>query len=191
MHDGLGQQLTALELYCAGLASELKVHAPKQAQSAEEMARHLRDVVRQARALSHGLSPLPLEGHGLVNALLELADSTRLLAKVHCDFVCSPSLTVNNSAIATHLYRIAQEAINNALKHSKTKKLNLSLSRIGQGLKMTIQDYGTGFAQDKVEATGMGLRVMRYRAGLIGAELDITATNGKGTCVNCTLTKTP
>jgi len=190
LHDGLGQQLTALELYCAGLVTELESQAPQLAPAGRELGRHLRDIVRGARALSHGLSPLPLEGHGLANALRELADSTRLLAKIECDFVCSPAVTVNDAAVATHLYRIAQEAVNNALKHSQTKKINLSLLRARKGLKLTIQDYGRGFAPDKTPGDGMGLRVMRYRAGLIGAELDISARPGKGTTMSCTLRQT-
>ncbi len=190
LHDGLGQQLTALELYCAGMVTELETHAPKLAPAGRELGRHLRDIVRGARALSHGLSPLPLEGNGLANALLELADSTRLLAKIRCDFVCTPSVNVKNPAVATHLYRIAQEAVNNALKHSKTGKINISVVRAGKGLKMTVEDYGRGFASETAVTTGMGLRVMQYRAGLIGAELDVMAKPGKGTCIVCRLSQT-
>ncbi len=189
LHDGLGQQLTALELYCAGLVTELETHAPKLAPAGREMGRHLRDIVRGARALSHGLSPLPLEGNGLANALLELADSTRLLSKIQCDFECSPSVIVKDPAVATHLYRIAQEAVNNALKHSKTKKINLTIARAGKGLKLIIEDYGRGFPSTSIPAIGMGLRVMQYRAGLIGAELDVTAKPGKGTSIVFTQSK--
>ena len=191
LHDGLGQQLTALELYCAGLVTELEAHAPKLAPAGRELGRHLRDIVRGARALSHGLSPLPLEDNGLANALLELADSTRLLAKIECSFACSPAITVRDHAVATHLYRIAQEAVNNALKHSRTKKISLAVTRLGKGLKMTIEDYGRGFATEKAMPHGMGLRVMHYRAGLIGAELDVAAKPGKGTCITCALRQTP
>ncbi|HVU38827.1 MAG TPA: PAS domain-containing protein [Opitutales bacterium] len=191
LHDGLGQQLIALELYCAGLVPELEAQAPKLAVTAREMSLQLREIVRGARALSHGLSPLPLEGHGLVNALLELADSTRLLARVECEFACSASLTVKDPVVATHLYRIAQEAVGNALKHSGTKKMTLSLARAGQGLKLAIQDFGQGFNLRQTPGNGMGLHVMRYRADLIGAELDLTSTPGKGTCITCTLRKTP
>lgn len=191
LHDGLGQQLTALELYCTGLVLELNTQAPQLARSAREMTRQLREIVRGARAMSHGLSPLPMEGNGLINALLELADTTRLLAKIECEFVCSATISVDDPTVATHLYRIAQEAVNNILKHSGSKKIHLAVARAAGGLKLTIQDFGRGFDVGQVSRSGLGLRVMRYRADLIGAKLDISATPGKGTCVTCLLGRMP
>jgi signal transduction histidine kinase len=103
---------------------------------------------------------------------------------------CEAPVEVADATVATHLYRIAQEAVNNALKHSKTKKINVSLVQSRQQLVLAVRDDGCGFSHPALNHDGMGLRVMRYRADLIGAKLDITGQSGKGTCVTCTLRKT-
>jgi signal transduction histidine kinase len=93
--------------------------------------------------------------------------------------------------VATHLYRIAQEAVNNALKHSGAKKIRLVVARADEGLKLAVQDFGRGFVPEKLPGGSLGLRVMRYRADLIGAKLDLTSIPGQGTAVTCILGKMP
>jgi len=190
LHDGLGQQLTALELFCASLTSEVPASAPKLSKSLKTLGSQIREVIHQARLLSHGLSPVALQGGGLMNALRELADGTKAMTKIRCEFTCEAPVEVADATVATHLYRIAQEAVNNALKHSKTKKINVSLVQSRQQLVLAVRDDGCGFSHPALNHDGMGLRVMRYRADLIGAKLDITGQSGKGTCVTCTLRKT-
>src|SRR5262249_29985908 len=117
LHDGLGQRLTGLEMLSHVLAEDLKGHSAPLARQARRLNRELRETVTQARLLSHSLAPVPLEGEGLMRALTELAASTSRIPGVRCRFVCAQPVCVQDPAIATHLYRIAQEAVNNALKH--------------------------------------------------------------------------
>lgn len=190
LHDGLGQQLTALELFSAGLVDDVPGTAPKLTKSLKELGRQVREIIRQARLLSHGLAPVALQGGGLMNALRELADGTQAMTKVDCAFICEAPVKIADAAVATHLYRIAQEAVNNALKHSKTKKIEISLAQSKKQLVLIIRDNGRGFTHPALNHDGMGLRVMRYRAGLIKASLEIVAAPSKGTCVTCTLHQT-
>src|SRR5262245_58265443 len=189
LHDGLGQQLTALELCAQSLLEEIKTAAPSAVNSLRELARQLRRAVTQTRLLSHGLSPVSLEADGLMNALRELAESTRTLASVDCRFVCDSAVLVPDTHAPTHLYRIAQEAVNNALKHSKAKEICVSLTNGKDRLTLTVSDNGQGGARTLSNGTGMGLRVMKYRADLIGASLEVDSTPHKGTRITCIVGK--
>jgi len=184
LHDGLGQHLTALELSAHGLVEELKALAPAAVPPLQELARQLRHAVTQTRLLSHGLSPVPLEADGLMNALRELAESTRGLARVECRFRCDHPVLVADAPVAAHVYRIAQEAVHNALKHGRAREIQIQLAN-EQGLVLSVSDDGRGGAQ--IEGTGMGLRLMKYRAGLIGATLEVHSAARRGTRVVCTL----
>jgi len=189
LHDGLGQQLTALELCAHGLLEEIKTAAPSAVKSLRELSRQLRQAVTQTRLLSHGLSPVSLEADGLINALRELAETTRALACVDCEFVCDPAVLVPNTHAATHLFRIAQEAVNNALKHSRAKEIRVSLVNCEDRLTLTVSDNGRGAAHISANGTGIGLRVMKYRADLIGASLEVESAPRRGTRVACAIGK--
>jgi two-component system, NarL family, sensor histidine kinase NreB len=187
LHDGLGQHLTALELCAQGLIEELKTSAPFAVNSLRELARQLRRAVTQTRLLSHGLSPVTLESDGLMNALRELAESTRALARVNCGFICDAAVPVSDPTAATHLYRIAQEAVGNALRHSHAKDITIRLTSGGDRLFLEVSDNGRGGAHASPNGTGMGLRVMKYRADLIGASLEVESPPRKGTRISCTV----
>jgi len=184
-HDGLGQQLTALELYTTGLLTGVREQAPKLVKPFQDMASKLRLVIRQARALSHGLAPVSLDGHVLVNALHELAESTRTMTKIGCAFDSEPEPQIADPIVATHLYRIAQEAVNNALKHSRAKKIRISLVKDGDGLIMKVCDDGCGIRPRIESESGIGLQMMQYRADLIRASLKVESLPKKGTSVIC------
>ena len=187
LHDGLGQQLTALELCAQGLIEEIKTAAPAAANSLRELARQLRRAVMQTRLLSHGLSPVALEAEGLMNALRELAESTRGLARVNCQFICETIVPVSDTKAANHLYRIAQEAVSNALRHSEAKEITIRLARGGGRLVLTVSDDGRGGVRTLSNGSGMGLRVMKYRADLLGATLELDSPPRKGTRITCTM----
>ena len=189
LHDGLGQQLTAMELCAHGLLDDLKTAPPSVVKSLQELARQLRQAVTQTRLLSHGLSPVPLEADGLMNALRELAESTRALANVDCEFICQSAVLVPDTLAATHLYRIAQEAVGNALKHSRAREIRVRLEDNRDRLTLTVCDNGRGAARTTGNGTGMGLRVMKYRADLIGASLDVDSAPRRGTRVTCAVRK--
>jgi signal transduction histidine kinase len=186
LHDGLGQHLTALELLSQSLISQLKTAAPKLVPPAQEIARQIRQTITQTRLLSHNLSPVPLEADGLMLALSELAEGTTAMSLTTCTFTCVGKVLIDDSIVATHLYRIAQETVNNALKHSKAKEIQISLSTTSGNIRMSIEDDGCGLPPER-STKGLGLNVMRYRAQLIGASLDVLSEPGDGVQIVCTL----
>lgn len=188
LHDGLGQQLTAIELMMHTLARELKAPAPAQAKVAFEITNFLRRAITQTREIAHGLSPVAEEGEGLMNALQELARMTTL-AGVACDFYCSEAVKIDDPGVASHLHRIAQEGVTNALKHAKARKIGLFLSDNHSMLELSIQDDGKGMPRRKAPNGGMGLQVMQHRALLIGGQLAIDSQSGKGVRIVCSLPK--
>jgi signal transduction histidine kinase len=187
LHDGLGQRLTGLEMLSHGLAKDLKGHDPVLAQQARRLNLELRETVTQARLIAHGLAPIPLEGDGLMHGLLELASSTSRLPGVKCRFLCDPPVCIQDVTTATHLYRIAQEAVNNALKHGRPGKVDITLTERADGLELSVENNGRAMPAAGPANSGMGLNVMRYRAGLIGASLSIKSSQGRGVRIICTL----
>ena len=115
----------------------------------------------------------------------ELASTVTELFHVSCRFECEPSLLVENDLAATHLYRIAQEAITNAITHGKSKNIVLRLSGKGGKTSLSVEDDGIGFPDNVEPGAGMGLRIMKYRAEIIGAILDVRRKDPKGTIVTC------
>jgi PAS domain S-box-containing protein len=186
LHDGLCQQLIGIEFRNSVLVKQLKKVPTAQAEAAQ-IGESIRDVTRQARSLARGLSPVQIETNGLMAALESLTTNTAKLFCLACSFECPKPVLVENPTIATHLYRIAQEAIGNAIKHAQAKSIVVSLKQSNGELTMTIKDNGHGFTRQSTETDGMGLRIMEYRADMIGAMLRVDSTVGKGTTVACRL----
>ncbi|MBL9166754.1 MAG: PAS domain S-box protein [Verrucomicrobiales bacterium] len=191
LHDGLGQQLTALELLSHALVGKLKTSAPALVDFARDITRQIRQTVHSTRLLSHGLSPVPLGSEGLMIALGELVAGTQTLPGVTCELVCDEKVLLHNEGHATHLYRIAQEALNNALKHSRASRIILSLHEDQDRWILSISDNGRGLPSRRKKEPGLGLRLMKYRAQVIGATLEVASEPRKGLRVTCTLWKKP
>ena len=187
LHDNLGQRLTALELGAQGLIGTVSGLSAEAGQTLRHLAQQLREAVAQTRRLSHGLSPVSLESGGLLHALLELAEGTLALTRVECQFVSSKVEAFPDSATASHLYRIAQEAVANALKHGHPRRIVISLTRRRDRVLLEVSDDGRGFDASSACGTGLGLGVMRYRAGLFGGALQVKSSPGKGTRVVCSV----
>ena len=190
LHDGLGQQLTAIELMTHTLARELKSQEPVQAKAAFEITTYIRRAITQTRELAHGLLPIAAEAEGLMNALRELARMTELAGK-SCDFQCDKAVKISDNAVASHLYRIAQEAVNNALKHAEAQHIHLRLEDCGSKTELSITDDGKGLPRRKSSGGGMGLQVMQHRARLMGGDLAIESTANKGVRIICSAPKKP
>jgi PAS domain S-box-containing protein len=188
LHDGLGQQLTAIEMMIHTLARELKTPAPKQAKTAFEITNYIRRAIAQAREIAHGLVPVADEGEGLMNALQELSRMTAL-AGVACEFECAKPIKIDDAGMASHLHRIAQEGVTNALKHAQAQHIRLRLDDLGSAIELTIEDDGRGFSRRKKAHGGMGLNVMQHRAVLIGGRLTVENTASEGVRITCTLPK--
>ncbi len=184
LHDGLGQQLTAVEILCAGLKEDLAAN-PRLAKQAERIGRLLRESIGQVRSLARGLVPVKDDPDALWASLIELAERTNAPGRLECHLDCPVMVPVANSQVAGHLFRIAQEAVNNALKHSRAKRIILSLARGADGLELSVADNGRGFTPAK--GRGMGLQVMQHRASVIGAELTVETKPGQGTTIRCRL----
>jgi two-component system, NarL family, sensor histidine kinase NreB len=191
LHDGLGQHLTALEMMTHALLEQLKREAPGAVSPAQEIAAHIRQAIAHTRQLSHGLSPIALEDEGLMHALRELAQVTERSGRVKCEFACAHDVRFSDTNIATQLYRIAQEAVTNAVKHAHAKHIELTLERAGARLQLLVEDDGTGFTEGVSGRPGLGLGTMQFRARLIGADLETTSEPGKGVRVRCTLYHQP
>lgn len=190
MHDGLGQRLTGLELLSHRLARNLQKDSSPRADQAAQLNDELRETLKQARLMAHRLAPVPMEGDGLMRALAELAASTNLLPDVQCHFLCHPPVQIHDATAATHLYRIAQEAVNNALKHGKAGRVNIGLEEGPNDIELTVENNGrTPRAERLSGAVGVGLNLMRYRADLIGANVSIEPLQPRGVRVLCTLPK--
>jgi len=187
LHDGLGQHLTALEMMNHALVGQLHEQAPALEPIANEISRHIRQIVTQTRQLSHGLCPVSLTADGLMNSLKELAELTRSGGRMACEFACPGPVMLADLNVATQLYRIAQEAVSNAIRHSGATHIRIGLARAGARLELTVEDNGKGLPKDFAGKRGMGLSTMHYRARLIGANLDMASIPGDGVRFCCTL----
>lgn len=190
LHDSLGQQLTAIEMMTHTLARELKAPAPAQAKFAWEITQYIRRAITQTRELAHGLSPIAVEGEGLMVALHELARMTAATGTV-CDFECEKPVKIADASTAGHLYRIAQEAVTNALKHAKPKRIRLKLDKRERRIELSVEDNGRGLPRKTGKKAGMGLQVMHHRARLIGGHLTLHSIVGNGVRVVCSLPLKP
>jgi PAS domain S-box-containing protein len=187
LHDGTGQELTGLCMLADNLADAAREDAPHQAQRAARIAQGLKHALGQVRALSRGLIPVEVDAEGLMSALEDLAGRIRDIHHVNCVFECVAPVPVENNFTATQLYRIAQEAITNALKHGKAPNIRVSLDAKGAYLTLKITDDGVGIGAMENATEGMGLRIMRYRAGQIGAQFSVRPGPSGGTVVTCSL----
>jgi hypothetical protein len=185
LHDGICQYLAGIELKSQSLAQILENKAKGQAALAEEIARQMREVIGQTRSLARGLSPFILESEGWVSALQELAAHTQKLFNVKCQFRTDGRVSISDQAVATHLYRIAQEAVANAIKHGKAGAVEISLDNTNEQTVLAVTDNGTGFPSPVQAGSGMGLRTMQYRAGMIGATLLVQAPPEGGARILC------
>ena len=188
LHDGLGQQLTAIELMCQSLRADLKNANPDVREQISAMSAFLRQAITQTRGLAHGLTAFMLDASGLQGALAELVESTNNLGRATCRFVCPTAVRVKDTETAVHLYRIAQEAIGNALKHAHATEIAVSLVERRGVVTLKVADDGTGLPKPgERSGQGVGLQVMQHRAATIGAALTIDSKPGKGVTVTCTL----
>jgi two-component system sensor kinase FixL len=190
LHDGLCQELAGIELLCQVLEQRLAAKAKAESKQAGEIAQHIRDAISHTRKLARGLSPVALEANGFMSALHELAAHLQKLFHVECRLECPEPVLIQNNLFATHLYRIVQEASNNAVKHGQAKHILISLKPAGDRIALTVTDDGAGFSNDSKKNGGMGLHIMKYRASVVDASLEVrSGHDGAGTTVSCIFRK--
>jgi signal transduction histidine kinase len=185
LHDGLCQYLAGLTCGASSLRDDLqKLHVRAEANTAGELVKLLQDAVVQTRDLAHELVPAPVSRLGLVLALESLTQSVTRMHGLTCRFRFHGPSPNWDEHTAMHLYRIAQEAINNATRHGKARNILVFLDAADQSIRLRVLDDGVGISESYSEGTG--LTIMRYRARSIGGELKIKPRNSAGTTVSCT-----
>jgi PAS domain S-box-containing protein len=184
LHDGLGQQIGGLLFLMNGLHRDLQAAGVPQAETVRQLCGELGTALAQARSLAHDLYSVPASPEGLVEALESMAERVNAEGCVECGFEGERSVMVANQAAASHLYRIAQEATHNALKHSEATRIELVLRRSPTTLELSVRDNGIGFPAQPTPR-GLGLRTMEQRARLIGGRLRVHARPEGGIEVQC------
>jgi signal transduction histidine kinase len=191
LHDGLGQHLTGITFLAKALERKLAAKALSEAAEAAEINTLVMQALSQTRSLARGLFPVELESNGLVPAFRELAERVGQMCDIACAFECEPDVTVNDRTAAMHLFRLAQEAISNSVRHGKAKRVTVSLKADGDKLVFTVRDDGAGLPAGPLPTRGLGLRIMNYRAQKIGGTLDVQPAGGGGTVVRCVFPNSP
>ena len=188
LHDGLCQQLAAIGCAVHALAQELHSHQMPAAKDATLVEEAVKQAVTDARDLARGIFPVHVDDGGFTAALKELASNTSRLTGVSIDVQQSGEIQIGRPEVAMHLYRIAQEALANAVRHGRAREIVIAVNRSDDVLELRMEDDGVGMGESKSRVgAGMGLRTMRYRAQNVGATFEITPRNAGGTCVCCRL----
>lgn len=185
LHDELGQFLTGIACISTSLAQELDGKSMREAATATQIADLTNQAITQTRTLARGLYPVELQANGLLSALQELAVNAETLFGISCQLKCDAEVSAANEDVSIHLYRIAQEAIDNAVRHGKARHIWLRLwEQNGVGI-MSVTDDGCGLAGTTRDHKGMGLRIMKYRAEMVGGILQVRKGHQRGTIVEC------
>ncbi|MGO9145929.1 MAG: PAS domain S-box protein [Desulfomonilia bacterium] len=187
LHDDLGQHLIGIDVMTKVLKNKLESLSPEDTRYAGEINQLVKEAIVKTRRLARGLCPVHLTSHGLESSLEELAASTSNIFGISCAFNCPRHVPVRNNTLATHLYYIAKESIHNAIEHGKATKISIDLLNTGGVVSLSILDNGVGI-KDVAGVSGIGLRIMNYRARMINASLKIESDPLGGTLVTCTLT---
>ena len=154
---------------------------------ANRLADGIRNALSSVRAVAKGLVPVEVDAGGLMAALEQLVASTERRTGISCRFQCDGQVTVEDNDAATELYRIAQEAMSNAVKHARARHIELELAcEKRDRICLCVRDDGVGLPPDLSRTEGIGLRIMQHRADLIGATLKVRRAEGGGTEIMCT-----
>lgn len=184
LHDGLGQYLTGISCLSAALRDKLQAQNRPEADDAATISSLVQEAIAQTRALARGLCPVQLETSGLETALEDLVVQVQRLHGIECEFAPRGTIDVETS-VALHLYRIAQEALNNAIKHASAKHIKLTADFSNETKVLSIEDDGCGFDLNIKHGPSSGMSMMPYRAAMIGGNLTVTSQPNVGTKVEC------
>jgi signal transduction histidine kinase len=186
LHDSLGQKLTGAVFLSRTLATKLADAGGEKRDSAEHINELLKDALAQVRRIARGLAPVELDDEGLANALQRLTTDTQETYGVNCSFQAEGNGRVSDNNASVHLFHIAQEAVNNAVRHGKPDRILITLAAgAGDGGRLVVEDNGAGIPDAAKRGQGMGLRIMHYRATMIGGSLDVQRCRDRGAVVTC------
>lgn len=187
LHDGVGQLLTGVRMLSRNIVGKLEDEHSEALQQADKVASFAEQASQRVREIYRGLTPTQLFHEGLVSALNELAHNTNMLPGVACFFESDEEVDVWDRDTKMHMYRIAQEATNNALKHAEASTIRISLRGEANEITVTVEDNGKGFDPTIRTGKSLGLNSMDYRARSIGGVLNLSSTEQAGTIVRCTI----
>ncbi len=183
IHDDLCQDIAGIGLMAALLEGQLRrLETPETAQSAAMIAAAASRTAAQAKSIARGLYPAELEAKGLVEAVTELVRTAQHRCKVPIRLEITAGFSVKKSDTALQLYRIIQEALNNAITHAQARQIEVALKMDREAVQIEVADDGVGMTAKGKQ--GMGLRIMKYRASVLGGELRIRSRD-EGTLVSC------
>ena len=187
LHDGVGQQLGGISCLSDVLKKNLAALASPEAEAAGKISRLLDSALAQTRSLARGLHPVAPEANGLMAALEDLAARVTDVFQVACHFECPHPVLIEDNGVGTHLYRIAQEAVSNSIKHGQAQRIKILLSSSPERIILAVSDNGAGFKASPRQRKGLGLRIMNHRASMINGVLVVRRQAGSGTVVVCTV----
>lgn len=185
LHDGLCQHLTAVAFMARSTALRLKNHRVIEVSDIEKIAELVNDAATDTRNLSRALHRVDIDSAGFLTALQDLVD--REIWKTPCRLEIKPPFHIDDDAVASHLYRIAREAVINANKHARAREIVVALVCSRKGTVLTVTDNGVGLPNTQNSARGLGFHIMKYRARAIGGRLEIECPQKGGTRVACYL----
>jgi signal transduction histidine kinase len=187
IHDSLCQHLTATALAGQVLSQKLANKAAPESGDAHKIALLIEEGITMARNFAHGLHPVQVDAEGLMDAFRSLASNISQTSRVECVFECDTPVLVNDTATATNIFRIGQEAVANAVRHGKPSHISMTLARRSDRLTLMVEDDGVGLPENWDKRPGLGTRIMAHRASMIGATLSVEPNPTGGAMVACSL----
>lgn len=185
LHDGLGQHLTGIAFMSKVQEHKLAEKNLPEAADAAKIVTLVNEAIHKTRELARGLLPVVSDAEGLMSALQQWAGEVEDLFAVSCRFQCFAPVLIHDDTVATHLYYIAREAVNNAIKHGHARQILIRLAVLQHQGTLTIQDDGYGIGAIAPGTKGMGLHLMNYRARMVGGSLEVQRISTGGTMVTC------
>ena len=177
--------MTGAALLSKALAQRLESKGITEANVADEVVHCINEAIGQSRAISRGLYPAELSMVGLAGGLREFAAETTKRSGIPCRLQADKGVQISDASVALHLFRIVQEAVNNAVRHSGARHITISLARRRDQVLLEVQDDGKGIPARQRAGGGLGLRTMKYRADIIGAQFVVKSGGDPGTVVSC------
>jgi two-component system sensor kinase FixL len=186
LHDGLGQELTGVALMLRSVSTRLGHNSPATVPQIDGIVGLVNHAIESTRAMARGLAPVTIDQGGLGSALEELTSRSRAAygVQVRLRRTVPADLQIGEDT-AIHLYRITQEAINNSIRHGRAARVQVTLRERAGRLELSVSDDGVGLADGHAQCRGMGLKIMRYRARMIGGTIEIRRRRVGGTRVKC------
>lgn len=185
LHDGVCQELMGISFQASGMLPDLQAVDPRLAARLRKLAGSIARAAEHTRQVARGMNPMIPAGDGLMDALRQLAETVRQTHRVRCTFQCPEPVLVPEPKVAFQMYRVTQEAIQNAIRHGRATRITIRLTSEAGVLRLVVSNNGSELLLGAAQGEGLGLRTMRYRLGLIGGDLTLARRGRGGVEVRC------